>query len=299
MCQHDESSGLEQLEDARVAARQALESAIAAGASLLPDALMAQQRESLDAYISATDRSVAALRGMLHDLKHAFTKACEDAARLEAENREHQRARFGTKSEKLEPLKQEQNPEATTTDAGAPDGQEAQTSNAESTTTAAEGDQKPEKPKKPRKPKTPKARAPDAYISHTPENLTCPHCGGALRIVDYDKSTRVMAYQAALKYIEESFAITSCTGCERVEQVPRAPNAFAGSKFDATVFSAISVAKYACSVSLYTLAKVVFWNEHELTRSAMSKIVIRGAKKFMPLWIAIPDFSLMAADGTA
>lgn len=315
MCSGDHRTGLEALDAESAAAHLALADALTSPTAPLAPGGLAILQPLLGALTTATQRQITARDAIIADLLDLIHKKDDEL-------HDHRRQRFGQKSERAT----EEDGQAAggetaqgaidksaggdrndadgkadgrdggTEDDGDADGEDASTDSSSDTTHQSDTDESAGKPgpKKPRNPRRDLAekREADEVLHHEPESLICAACGGKLRIKDYDPTLRKCIVEAHIKFIEERYAITSCEGCERVEQVPRAPNLFAGSSYDASVFAAIAVQKFAASTSLYTLDKVIFANYNGLTRSYMSRILTDGADNIADLWAAIGDYVL-------
>ena len=313
MCSGDHKSGLEALDAEAAAALRALTAAIMS--STAPTAFAAPAFATgtppvslgilLGGYVGAVQRQLTARDAVINDLLNLIVKK-------DAEIVDHVRQRFGSKTEKA-PVQDNSIPSAANDpspdrvadpDTGhtMPDAHQTADDNGADTTVGSEatspapesGPETPRPPKPPRKPRheNEKAKKADEVLRHEPENLICAFCGGNLRIKGYDEVTRRLIVAAHMKYVQEEYAITSCDGCERVEQVPRAPNLFSGSSYDASVFAALATQKFAASTALYTIDKVTFSAHDELTRSWMSRLLRQGALKIADLWRAIRAFVL-------
>lgn len=314
MCAGDHRTGLEALDAESAAAHLALADALTSPTAPLAPGGLAILQPLLDALNTATGRQITARDAIIADLLDLIQKKNDEL-------HDHRRQRFGQKSEKDTDGDAQaagktpngaidKSTGADRDDAdGKADGRDGSTDDdAETDVEDASADSRSETtdqentnesggkrgPKKPRKPRSDLAEQPepDEVLHHEPESLICAACGGKLRIKGYDPTLRKCIVEAHIRFIQERYAITSCDGCERVEQVPRAPNLFAGSTFDASVFAAIAVQKFAASTSLYTLDKVIFSKYKGLNRSYMSRLLIYGADIISDLWDATGDYVL-------
>lgn len=308
MCSGDHKGGLEALDAEAAAAKRALTTALASPtAPLLPGGANFFA-PLIEAHATAVQRQVAARDAIIADLLCIIQKK-------DAELYDHRRHRFGQKSEKdaeqvgqapagasNRPIDQSPETDLDADDAALDADADPETEGAERSpgTDPQDGVHEGRKMPKSEKPRAaPKVKAeekaPDAVIRHEPDSLICAYCGSNLRIKGYDPTLRKCLVEAHIKLIQELYAIVSCDGCERVEQVPRAPNLFSGSSYDASVFAAIATQKFAASTSLYTLDKVIFSDFDGLTRSYMSRLLADGAEAISDAWDALSEYVLSQA----
>jgi transposase len=152
-------------------------------------------------------------------------------------------------------------------------------------------------PLAPRKPA--RRRLPDHLprqtIVHAPA-ATCPHCGGASRVLGEDRCEILDYVPGHFRVIEHVRPKVSCRACERVRQAPPPALPIERGRPGPGLLAHVLVAKYADHLPLYRQAEIYARDGVELARSTLAGWVGRAAFELQPLVEAIGAHVLSAAN---
>lgn len=239
------------------------------------------QRDHLQERLDQATTELAEARAQLAESK-------AETARLEQVIRQLQRARFGRKSERVDPeqlqLALENNQQEIAT-------AEAAVANAEAKLVAAAADNGDQAAAKPKRPPARRNRG------HLPPHLerverlvdlehkVCPCCRGELHKIRDDITEQLDAVPMRLRVIATNRPVYGCRSCaDAVVQAPAPERPIAGGLPTEALLAQIVVAKYCDGLPLYRQAGIFGRDGIDLDRSTLCTWVGEVAWWVKPLW---------------
>ena len=149
------------------------------------------------------------------------------------------------------------------------------------------------RPPRPREPLPP--HLPREVKRHEPEAQSCPECGGGLREVGEDVSEMIDFVPAQFRVIRHVRPKYSCSGCDRMVQMPAPSRPIARGHATAGMLAQVLVSKYADHLPLYRQSVIYERSGVDLSRSTLADWVGASRGLLEPLIEALRRYVMQAS----